>query len=551
MNKVKNSILEKLSQKTEVESEEVGVFEIPEEYRQLFTDKNTQETTDQLTQQIIENGFYKPITCFRFDNKLIIIDGVLRFGILKSLGVNQINFIDVGWVPESSNDIKDLIIKIKMHSSFSLREIERMINHYIRLDENLISLNKSTLNKRISELVEVLPPGFGRSNIFKYIEVFRWEKKNPDSHLKVIDNIFEGNISIGKAKDIISIFKDPALPYTLKDDKSSGIVHKYINGEIRTVNDVKKLIVSFIDKTENRFTKITTPKIISSKNYEILNSDSRDVKFTVGTEIQAIFTSPPYYRQHRYTKPGEPEYKNEIGWEDTPEDYINNLMSVVNKGTAIMDDKGVIIININETFIKGECVGIVPLLITEMKKQYHYIQTCMWIKPDAKPQANKVRRLSNTFEYILIFSKTKKYYYNQFRLYNAAKSPSVSKGCSETFKGGKKVSGIHIKNSYDQCKDFMSEGDFMDYFILNQTSGRSQDENLLKDFHCSFPTMLPVPFIMSFVPENGTVWDPFGGTGTTGRTLLSLNRKVIITELLASNIPNIKQILETGKFRFQ
>lgn len=55
---------------------------------------------------------------------------------------------------------------------------------------------------------------------------------------------------------------------------------------------------------------------------------------------------------------------------------------------------------------------------------------------------------------------------------------------------------------------------------------------------------------MSFIPENTTVWDPFGGTGTTGRTLLSLNRKVIITELLGKNIPNVVSMLEKGSLEY-
>jgi hypothetical protein len=55
-----------------------------------------------------------------------------------------------------------------------------------------------------------------------------------------------------------------------------------------------------------------------------------------------------------------------------------------------------------------------------------------------------------------------------------------------------------------------------------------QEGHRMKIFHRTFSvhfTLLPIPFIMSFVPENGTVYDPFGGTGTTGRTLLSLNGK--------------------------
>ena len=220
-------------------------------------------------------------------------------------------------------------------------------------------------------------------------------------------------------------------------------------------------------------------------------------------------------------------------------------------------NKGVIMININETYIKGECMGIIALYITEMKKHFHFVQSCMWVKEDGKPNGENVKRFMNNCEHILIFSKTHKYNFNKFKLSNPSKSARITKGCSEQKKskdpntiGLKQTSGYHISNPFDQCKEFTFENDFMNYLVLNQRTGRSQDENLKSSFFGSFPTLLPIPFIMSFVPENGTVWDPFGGTGTTGRTVLSLNRKVIITELLAKNIPNIKMMLETGISEF-
>ena len=70
------------------------------------------------------------------------------------------------------------------------------------------------------------------------------------------------------------------------------------------------------------------------------------------------------------------------------------------------------------------------------------------------------------------------------------------------------------------------------------------------DFFGSFPTLLPIPFILSFIPENGTLWDPFGGTGTTGRVALLLNRKVIISELYEKNVVKIAEILEKGYSEF-
>ena len=55
---------------------------------------------------------------------------------------------------------------------------------------------------------------------------------------------------------------------------------------------------------------------------------------------------------------------------------------------------------------------------------------------------------------------------------------------------------------------------------------------------------------MTCIPEEGMVWDPFGGTGTTGRVALLLNRRVIISELYEKNIPKIQEILQKGITEF-
>lgn len=539
-----------LSQTRKVEVIPTHLLEIPEEYNQLFSEKSESEFIEQLAEQIQKNEFYTPINVFKCDDKYIILDGVLRLKVLKGLGINQVNCFVLELNPQSSDEVKDLIIEFKMKSTFSLTEIQKILFHYLRIGENYNQLDESTVNQRVKKLSEILGSGWGRSNIFHFLNVYRWENQNTESHLELTTKIFNDELTVGKAKDVIEFFKDDFLPYTLENELESGIIQQYIDGNIRFKKDVKKLIESYSNKTEERFTPINIPDTITSEKYQIIHSDSRKVQFPDGTKISGIFTSPPYYQQVRYSTPNDPEYDNELGWEKTPEEYVKNVISVIKKGADIMDDKGVIMININETFQKGGCVGIIPLFITEMKKDFHYIQTCLWVKHDAKPQQNKVKRFMNSYEHILIFSKTKKYNYNQFKLSNPDKSAHISKGCSEQSDNGKKISGLHISNTFDQCRDFMFEEDFMDYLVLNHGSGRSQDENLSQDFFGSFPTLLPIPFIMSFIPENTTVLDCFGGTGTTGRTVLSLNRKVIITELLGKNIPNIQMMLEKGQSDF-
>ena len=531
-----------------VEAIPTSLVEIPEEWNQLFTE-DRKTFIEELQKKIKKSKFYTPIIVFQCDGKYIIIDGVLRYKAIHGLELDHIDCFVLDIDPISADEVKDLIIEYKLRSEIDSKEIKKMIYHYLRIGHEK-DLNDETVNKRVFYLAEVLGKGWSRSNLFFFLSLIKWEKEYPENHLQMSSKILSGDLSINRSNEIRKILDDEFRPYTLENDIESGILEKYINGEIRFLKDVKKLIDSYLNKTGERSTPLNIPEVISADRYQVFHSDARKMEFPTDTKIHGIFTSPPYYKQIRYSKPEDPEYKDELGWEDTPLEYVKNVVSVIRKGADVMDDKGVIIININETYINGLCLGIIPLYITEMQKEFHYVQTCMWVKQDAKPQPDKVRRFMNTMEYVLIFSKSKSYNFNKYKLPNPNKTASVSKGCSEQTKDGKKTSGLHITNPNDQCRDFMFESDFNDYIILNQTSGRSQDNDLQTDFFGSFPTQLPIPFIMTYIPENTTVWEPFGGTGTTGRTVLSLNRKVIITELLAKNIPNVVSMLEKGSLEY-
>lgn len=55
---------------------------------------------------------------------------------------------------------------------------------------------------------------------------------------------------------------------------------------------------------------------------------------------------------------------------------------------------------------------------------------------------------------------------------------------------------------------------------------------------------------MTLCPENGTVWDPFTGTGTVGRQSLLLGRSFIGHELYEKNIETLLTVLKKGESEF-
>ena len=288
-----------------------NLIEIPEEWNQLFTEER-EEFIEELRKKIKKSKFYTPIIVFFCDGKYIIIDGVLRFKAIQGLGLDQIDCFVLDIEPQSADEVKDLIIEYKLKSEIDSKEIQKMIYHYLRIGHEK-TINDETLNKRILYLAEILGKGWSRSNLFFFLALLKWEKKYPENHLQMSSKVLSGDLTINKTNEIRKILDDEFRPYTLDNDLESGILEKYINGEIRFLKDVIKLIDSYLNKTEERFTPLNIPDIISADRYQVFHSDARKMIFPNGTKIHGIFTSPPYYKQIRYSKPEDPEYDNELG----------------------------------------------------------------------------------------------------------------------------------------------------------------------------------------------------------------------------------------------
>jgi DNA modification methylase len=356
-----------------------------------------------------------------------------------------------------------------------------------------------------------------------------------ENDLKALCLFFNGKI---KPNDILFALDTLARPdYSYESEKELKALKCYFNKTIDK-NDVDKHIHNYNEKMGKPFTSLQISKFEADK-YRIIPGDVLSNPLPSDILVDLCLTSVPYWQQVIY---GGSEF--EIGREKTPEQYINNICSIFSNNINQIKDSGVIVVNINESFKDGQCVGVVPMFIMEMKNRgFIYIQTCIWDKnKTGKPKGgNNVKRLGNQFEYILIFAKSKNYYFNQLQLKNDKKKCTVTSNCKEQ----SKATGTHVSNRYDTVCDVISQNFISDIMVLNQTSGRSQTEFGL-DFFGSFPTLFPIPFILTFSPENGVVWDPCGGSGTVGRQSLFLGRSAVISELYEKNVKNISKLLEEG-----
>lgn len=197
----------------------------------------------------------------------------------------------------------------------------------------------------------------------------------------------------------------------------------------------------------------------------ILQGDCLEVLKTLDDQsIDCCVTSPPYYGLRDY---GMTE---QIGLEETPEEYIGKLRRVFAEVRRVLKDDGTAWINIGDSYA-GNCsrtstgragmgleregifertggkhkdlIGIPWLLAFALREDGWYLrQDIIWAKPNPMPESVK-DRCTKSHEYIFLLSKKPKYYFD----YEAIQEDAIWKsdprnGAGRIAYDGKRAQGI-------------------------------------------------------------------------------------------------------------
>ncbi|MDO3423973.1 DNA methyltransferase [Chryseobacterium sp. APV1] len=467
-------------------------LEIPEEWDELFERKEKKQFIQNLKKQIEKSGYCNPIVVFKFEDKYVIIDSVLRFLAVQDLNLNEVDCIILESSPNSKDEVKDWIIEFNLKSVPSLEERKRLLAHYLRVIDTESELDESTYNEKYRFISEQYGRGWGRNNVITFKKSLVFEKENPENSLNLSSKLLENEVSFDRVKGVLDILNDEKNNYDLEKEKEAKVIDGFLNKKY-DLRKTESLVRQYNHKKETGTTNIDIITNIVSDRYMILPGNSLDVKFPEGTLINGILTSIPYYNQIEYSEKDSKNSEFEIEREKKPEFFVRNIVDVMKIGAENMTGDGVIIINLHDSYQDGVCVGVVPLLILEMKREgFFFIDQVIWQKSNNKPQGNKTKRFTNGYESVLIFSKSKDYYYNQLKIYDPSKSATVKKGCSE--QGNKGVdleTSYHISNQYKTMRNFLCDNDIEHVLKLNISKERSQQSGLQNGFFGSFPTLLP------------------------------------------------------------
>lgn len=248
----------------------------------------------------------------------------------------------------------------------------------------------------------------------------------------------------------------------------------------------------------------------------IIIGDSRNMNEIDDESIHLIVTSPPYWQLKDYGN------GRQIGFNDSYEEYINNLNLVWKECYRVLHKGCRLCINIGDQFARSVYYGrykIIPIREEIIRFcetiGFDYMGAIIWQKVTTCNTTGGATIMGSfpyprngiiklDYEFILTFKKL-------------GKPPKVSRDLKE--------------------KSRLSPEEWNEYFYGHwYFPGEKQDKHL-----AMFPEELPRRLIKMFSFVGDTVLDPFLGSGTTCLAAKNLNRRSIGYEINEDYLPVIKE----------
>lgn len=256
--------------------------------------------------------------------------------------------------------------------------------------------------------------------------------------------------------------------------------------------------------------------------------------------LNSVITSPPYFAQRDYGS------EKQIGLEDTAQEYIDALVNLFRETRRVLKNDGTFWLNIGDTYVgatsqhKGggsqgknsrysrkhmngipttgrmkrnkafyemglpmkSLVGI-PWRLALALQADGWILRCdiIWHRPSSSESVKD--RPTHAHEYVFMFSKSQRYYYNRLAMLTetGANIQSVWKIGGSPFTGA----------------------------------------------HCAvFPPELIERIVLASCPEGGVIFDPFGGSGTVGLISRQYKRRYLLCEINEENVELARNRISDG-----
>ena len=236
--------------------------------------------------------------------------------------------------------------------------------------------------------------------------------------------------------------------------------------------DCREIMKRWIDEGVKIQTCITSPPYYGLRDYGTATWEGGDIncdhKEYLGGhgEASKLQTKNKGTQQYNYRdickKCGAKRVDSQIGLEQTPKEYIDNMVDVFNHVKELLADDGTLWVNIGDSYArtggdssqKGrhwdkrknnsntghnryasdmglkakDLIGIPWMLAFALREAGWYLrQDIIWHKPNPMPES-VTDRCTKSHEYIFLLSKSDKYYFNHLAIKEQGVTPAGTKG---------------------------------------------------------------------------------------------------------------------------
>jgi len=259
---------------------------------------------------------------------------------------------------------------------------------------------------------------------------------------------------------------------------------------------------------------------------QIIHGDSRlELSKLPEGSVDMIVTSPPYFGQRDYGDDAQ------IGIEKSVEDYLDNLAAIFTECYRVLKKEGTLWLNLGDKFLNGQLCGLPWRVAIRLQDQINFIlrSDIIWHKPNAMPSSVK-NRPTTDHEYIFLFAKSAKYYYDA----DAIRQAHVTFSEKSRMKGGRNHFG-KANSTPEKGKNGgnsnLHDARWDQAFHPKGRNRRTVWEISLskcREAHFAvFPEKLVERCILAGSKEGDIVLDPFLGSGTTALVASRLGRHFV------------------------
>jgi DNA modification methylase len=311
---------------------------------------------------------------------------------------------------------------------------------------------------------------------------------------------------------------------------------------------------------------------------QVIRANSRNLPLA-DDSVDLVVTSPPYFALRSYQDGGE-HYAGQIGDEPTPAEFVDSLLEVTRECVRVLKPSGSLWVNLGDKYAgvggpnqSGEAVGDTARRQAATQNKlyeartrnaggvrskslfgipWRYALRCIddlglilraeviWSKPNGLPESvtDRVRR---SHEQWFHFTLQPRY----FSAVDEIREPHsehttryYAPGVRTEPRGGKNAErregGVwHADPSGQGLNAVNPLGKLPGSVWTIPTEPLKVPDHLGVDHFAAFPTAWPRKIISAWAPEDGTVLDPFGGTGTTAMVAKALGRHGVSVDMSA------------------